>query len=503
MTRAIAARRHGDTYQALLFWYYLLELRISDYVDSVIIEYDHVPFVDDIVVRYCQPLLDRATGSYSNCDFIQCKYHVTQGGAFTYTALIDPEFIGTKETMLQKLYNAYTRLSQEVDAFRLYIVSNYNWHPDDEIAKHLSEDRIRDTFYTGGPKSRRGAIRAKYAAHLEITEEQLKPFLDKVRFRLGMNIIDLIEQLHPRLKLASLKPIDPTTTHIIYDDLAWKWFERGKNNFNAETLNKALSQEKLIVTPPSNYSEISICSFPQYARRPRDVQAARLDLSDLFEGRFILSEAYWSDAIPERLISFFHNNVSNLCQPIHLFFDCHLSIAFFAGTICNRKYGLQIVPAQKNNAVGYEFWQEPRTNKLNMVSLWDVKNDGVITDEVVIAISVSNPIQNHLNSFIQNNRLGILPRIDFQPANGVGQKAVVDGEHAWNLGFELQTILRNILPASCHTIHLFFSCPAALAYIFGTNLRWITKNIQLYEHDFEGNKFELRYYPSIKISGEN
>ena len=62
MTRAIAARRQGDTYQALLFWYYLLELRTSDYVDSVIIEYDQVSFVDDIVVSYRQPVLDRATG---------------------------------------------------------------------------------------------------------------------------------------------------------------------------------------------------------------------------------------------------------------------------------------------------------------------------------------------------------------------------------------------------------------------------------------------------------
>lgn len=501
MTRAIAARRRGDTYQSLLFWYYLLELRTSDYVDSVIIEYDHVPFVDDIVVRYCQPVLDRATGSYSNCDFIQCKYHVTQGGAFTYTALVDPEFIGTKETMLQKLYKAYTRLSQEIDAFRLYIVSSYNWHPDDEVAKHLSEGRIRDTFYTGGPRSRSGAIRAEYAAHLEITDEQLKPFLDTVRFRLGINISDLIDQLQPRLKLASLKPIDPTTTHIIYDDLAWKWFEQGRNIFNVETLDKALAQEKLIITPSSNYSEISICSFPQHARRPHDVQAAHLDLSDLFEGRFVISENYWSDKIPERLISFFRSNdVTELYQPINLFFDCHLSIAFFAGTVCNRKYGLQIVPAQKTPAVGYEFWEEPRISKRG---LWNVSTCGEIKDEVIIAISVTNPVECHLNPFLKANGLDILPRIDFQPSNGAHQNAVSGGEHAWHLGFELQEILRKILPATCQTIHVFFSCPAALAYIFGNNLRCITKNIQLYEHDYEGNKFELRYYPSIKISSEN
>ncbi|MDH7579021.1 MAG: SAVED domain-containing protein [Bacillota bacterium] len=498
MNRSIAARKQGDRYQSRLFWLYLLELRTSDYVETVTIEYDLVPFVDDIVVRYRWPVLDRTTGTYSSCDFIQCKYHVTQGGAFTIDALINPDFIKRKESMLQKLYKGYARLLQEVASFRLYVVSNYNWHPDDEIAKHLSEERIRYTFYAGGSSSKLGRIRAKLASHLAITEGELKPFLDTLRFKLGKNLADLTKELEPRLKLASLKPIDPTATHIIYDDLAWEWFEQGRNSFNAQTLDEALVEEKLIIKPSDDYSEISICSFPQYARRPRDIQTAHLDLTDLFEGRFARSEHYWKETIPKRLFSFFQSDVvTNLRQPIHLFFDCHLSIAFLAGIICNRKYGLQIVPAQKSTATGYDFWEEPRDSKSG---LWNFRIDGDIEDEVVIAISVSNPVENHSLSFLKAKGLDFLTRIHFQPINGIGQKAVLNGEHAWHLGFDLQTILRTILPSTCQTMHLFFSCPAALAYIFGNTLRCITREIQLYEHDYEGVKMELRYYPSIKVS---
>ncbi|MDP3025927.1 MAG: SAVED domain-containing protein [candidate division Zixibacteria bacterium] len=466
-------------------------------MESVCLESDKVSFVDDVVVTYREPICDKATGKRISCDYYQCKYHVTQGGAFTYEKLLDPSFISCEESMLKRLNNAYVQLINESKTFRLYVVSNWIWDPADVLARHLSEERIRDTFYKGSSRTKEGMIRSKFAEHLSITETELKRFLNTVRFQLGKNLTDLAKELEPYLKLAGLKPIDPLATTIIYDDLAWELFSQGRNRFDRDSFNDMLKEEKLIVPPRPNYSEISIRSCPQGARRPREFQAAHLDLSELFDGRFPHSKSYWREEIPKLVDAFFRSdNVKNLPQPVYIFFDCHLSIAFLAGNLLNPKFGLQIIPAQKTTMSGYEFWPEPSTGNSG---LWNINIYGGVNTEVVVSISVTNPIKNHLLPFLKSTGLERLLRIDLSPVNGIGPKAIFDGTHAWQLGCELQTLLRSNLPSKCHKLHFFFSGPVALAYILGNTLRYVTKTIQLYEHDFEGLSGGPRYYPSMQL----
>ena len=77
-----------------------------------------------------------------------------------------------------------------------------------------------------------GQVRSKLAAHLSISEEELHAFLNTVRFTLGKNLVDLEREMEPRLKLAGLKPIDLTVTHIPYDSLPWELFAQGRNSFD-------------------------------------------------------------------------------------------------------------------------------------------------------------------------------------------------------------------------------------------------------------------------------
>ena len=58
-----------------------------------------------------------------------------------------------------------------------------------------------------------------------------------------------------------------------------------------------------------------------------------------------------------------NENLSNLPQPIHLFFDCHLSIAFLAGHLISPKHRIQIIPTQKEG-IDYALWAQnvPDTN---------------------------------------------------------------------------------------------------------------------------------------------
>jgi len=500
MAKAIVARRKGDEYQARVFWLNLLHLRTGDYVQSVSFESDRVSFVDDVVVSYREPIKDWVNGKQFIRELFQCKYHMTQNKAFTHENLIDCRFINSKkDSMLKRLYDAYLSLSDELgtEMFRLYIFSNWNWDTRDALAKHLHEEMLRSTFYENGERTEEGKARSKFAQHLAISQEELRPFLDIVRFRLGKNLVDLAGEMAPYLKLAGLRPIDPTVTSIIYDDLAWKLFGQERNSFDRDSFDKMIREEKLMVKPPSEHSEISIQSFSQLARRPHDLQAAHLDLCNLFGGRFPLHQSYWKKEIPEKVTSFIlDEKLRDLPQPIHFFFDCHLSIAFLAGHLISPKFGIEIIPVQKSGA-NYELWERP--SNASETKLWNVDISGYIDTEVVVGVSVTHPIENHLNPFLEAKGLNNIPKVLLRPVGEMGRTAVSGGNNAWQLGFELGNRLREILPHTCHKMHFFFAGPVALAYILGHTLRHVTQVIHLYEHDFEGETGGLRYYPSMRI----
>ena len=503
MAKAIAARRKGDAYQARVFWLKLLELRTSNYVKSVTLESDRVSFVDDIVVSYSEPIIDRVTGNREVIyEFFQCKYHMTQHGAFTDKNLIDPKFINNQNSMLKRLYDAYVKLSKELppDAFRLYIFSNWHWADQDTLAKHLHEETIRSTFYENGPRSAAGRVRSKLAAHLSISEEELHTFLNTVRFTLGKNLVDLAREMEPLLELAELKPIDPTVTHIPYDSLAWELFAQGRNSFDKVGFNQMICEEKLMAPRNTKHSEISIQSFAQFARRPTDLQVARLDLLPLFDRRFPIRDAYWKKEIPEKISAFMlDEKLMDVQQPIHFFFDCHLSIAFFAGHLVSRKHRIQIIPTQKHGS-DYTLWEQSAPNA--DTDLWMFQTVGKIDEEVILEISVTHNIQKQLQSYLSTQEYNEFPHIRVAPIGGIGFNSVSGGTHAWQLGYQLAEQLREMIPEPCQTIHLFFAGPVALAYVLGHTLRHITPQIQfqLYEYDFEGQRGYRKYYPSLRIA---
>ena len=503
MAKANIPRRKGDEYQARFFWLKLLELRTDDHIESVTFESDEASFVDDVVVSYAEPIKDKQTGKQVIRDFFQCKYHMRYGNAFTYENLINPDFIYGKTSMLKRLHQAYLRLSEELetDTFRLYIVSNWSWNPADVLANHCHEEMLTSTFYEKGARTEEGKIRLELLKHLSesepISEEELRAFLSTVRFLLGQNLTDLERQMKPRLKMAGLHPIDPTVTHSIYDSLPWELFAQGQHSFDKENFNRLIGEEKLKAPSSTEHSEISIQSFSQFARRPHDLQAVHLDLRQFFDGRFLKDNSCWETEIPEQVSAFMLNEeLIDLPQPIHFFFDCHLSIAFLAGSMISPKHGISVIPTQKNGN-NFTLW-EPNTTRTD-TPLWKIETSGEIGEELVLGISVTRPVEPHLQSYLKTEGLGDLPQILVCPKTGPDPKAVSGGDQAWQLGNQLAKQLQEIFGDKSQKIHLFFAVPAALAYILGHTLRHIVPTIQLYEHDFEGLRYKDRYYPSLQV----
>ena len=246
MSKVVIPRRQGDEFQALFFWSQAVKLLTDENVSKVIFESDEPAFLDDTVVEYDKPVLDANTGKYVAVDYYQCKYHVAQSTLFTVDKLIDPNFINSQNSMLKRLHSAYESQTVTTNNPRFTIVSSSNWDSHEDILDFLSpEGHLRSNFYEGGIRSKQGKIRAKLAAHLGIDENELRAFIELVRFDLGVTRTKLIENINLSLKLVNLVLIDKAITDTRYCELVWKFLEQGTNTFDRQTLKEIVRREKL------------------------------------------------------------------------------------------------------------------------------------------------------------------------------------------------------------------------------------------------------------------
>src|SRR5262245_29600877 len=105
----VAARTEGDVYQGMYFWYHAAQLlRPQSRVARVVLECDAAAGVDDVAVYYTPPI--DAGGRECSADHFQVKYHVDRSNYYSYAALCDPAFTGTKRSLLQRFLAADRKL---------------------------------------------------------------------------------------------------------------------------------------------------------------------------------------------------------------------------------------------------------------------------------------------------------------------------------------------------------------------------------------------------------
>lgn len=256
--------------------------------------------------------------------------------------------------------------------------------------------------------------------------------------------------------------------------------------------------EGLVLPPQKSRGQVTLRSRLEWAKKPVETQSAHLDLTGYFDGRFPRDRDVWKKNVPAELLKFLSSEcLEGIPQPIEVFFDCHLSIAFAAGSRLNPKCGLSLVPTQKSMARQNEPWERPLSFDMNVN--WSVGVEQLSESaEIVLAISVTHDIRQNVMSFAASAGIGELPFVEMMPLTGLGHLAIRDARHAWSLGTTFSSALKPNLPKSCRKVHLFYSGPAALAFILGANSGGLP-SFQLYEHDFEGETFADRYYPTLTL----
>ena len=245
----IAARMSGDHYQFLFFWKLAAGLLINDSgVERVVLEHDEASGADDVAVFYSGGGLAEG-GVQLEAEFYQVKYHVDTRNSYSSNNIIDPNFIGAKTSLLQRLYAAHEKLKAKYQQFKLLLASNWCWKTNDPLLPCIREDGgiLPDAFFEGGNRSNLGKIRVKWRKHLGIEDGEFVQFAKKLRFQLNhFGRRDFQELVSTRLQLAGLIPRPFDKEGDVYISLAQKFITNSKNDFTRDSFLEMCKKEGLI-----------------------------------------------------------------------------------------------------------------------------------------------------------------------------------------------------------------------------------------------------------------
>ena len=171
MARSIAARRHGDDFQARLFWL-RAALLLDPHSNVIKVAYETGPkSFDDILVEYDpkaapqdhegRPILRRHS---------QCKWHTT-AGVFGHADLIDPAFINAERySLLQRAHLAQAHHAPDGTGCRFELVTNWRIKVDDPLLELVRKESdaldLARLFEGKTERGRMGQVRKLWCEHL-------------------------------------------------------------------------------------------------------------------------------------------------------------------------------------------------------------------------------------------------------------------------------------------------------------------------------------------------
>jgi hypothetical protein len=495
--KQVAARLEGDVFQGMFFWYQAAALlRPSSSIAKVVLEHDLASGVDDVAVFY-GPRGVNAGGRQCTADFFQVKYHVDQSTAYSCAAVRDRALTGAKHSLLERFATAYRKLVTLGGWFRLHLVSNWHWTPEDPLGPFVreSEGELPQPFFSAGRRSKLGQVRETWRAHLQMTDAEFRDFASRLRFgvdHLGRR--GFRDALNDRLINVGLLGIAEDKAQSMYDSLAQQFVMNGNHEFDATAFRQMCAREGLLVgAVKSGPPVVGIRSFMRFAERMEDECDRFVCVAKHFDGRFIRDARRWQIVRAE--VERFLADETFRAENHNLLLDCHSSLAFLAGYELDRKSGARVAPVQKGARPGV--W---RPSGECAAGGWNASRIPLVDTgrDIVVAVSVTRDVMPAVRTFIAGRKdLALL--VDARPSSGVGANSVLDADHALALADELVDLFREHRPAPPGKLHLFTAAPNGLLFFVGQH-RAALGNVQLYEFDFEGDRGGS-YLPSISFPG--
>ena len=497
---AVAARMRGDDFQGRIFW--IEAMRMFDRrprVERVGIEVSDYKYFDDVVVLYGE-----GHGRDHDLECHQAKFHVRNNDALTWEAMMSPGWLGVAGlSLMQRVLEAYR---QHGGRANLYFTTPWTVDINDALSKLLmgSSERLDvNVLFEGGPASAQGRSRAKLIEHLRCAEQELRDALSRLRIRDRANLERMQLELDYRLERHYFVPVGDLAANA-YDELARKIIQGETNMFNATELRALLNRAGLIDTSatarPAPW-RVGVRSFERQAVYLDEEMDELLNLLPFFDGRFLRADFTWNGDIGPRVRDFMARIDDERRDDVELHLHCKLSIAYGAGAAVSRKSATRYAFRQPGQR-GTEIWRVSEGAGAKPEETWTVSDVELRQDapDVAVAVAVSNASGNDARLYVERNLRSVGRLLLLEPVYGVGQRAVRDGAHAYDMGETFANIVneKRTHDQRKRLLHVLPSVPASVAFTMGRAGGRLGPT-QLYEFALERNDPE-GYSPSISLN---
>lgn len=494
MAQANVARRHGDDFQARLFWLHAAcLLDANGNVMKVAYETGPIAF-DDILIEYDPQAAPRdQDGHPIYRRYIQCKWHST-AGTFGYLDLADPAFINaTRFSILQRAREAQRLHAPDGRGCRFELVTNWRIKADDPlielVEKNTNALRLDRLFEGKTKKSRMGRVRKHWADHLGVDEVGLKLVARVLAVaESSESLMSLRERLDERFASVGLRRVPASESAFPYDDLVGKLLAQGRIEFDRASFREMARGEGILgdAVPSGNVRAIGIRSFMHPIDNLENRCDRLLNLVPYFDGRYIHHLEDWQRRVLPELREFALRE-ARATEGIRLILDAHVSVAFAVGAVLDVKSGKQIEIEQRTG--GRRFWSvddgAPDPSWPGFV--FELQELVEERDEVAVTVSLTHDVARDAGAFVSRQ----LPQVGYllhcRLEGGPSHRALRCGRHAWMLVETLVRRLSEIRPDRRRfaRVHLFLGGPNGFAFYLGQNQHAIGP-ASIYEWDFEG-----------------
>jgi len=499
MTEAVTVRRDGDTFQARMFWTRAaLLLHADSPLTRVGFEIGPKSY-DDIWVDYAPERGQRnQLGNTLLREHIQCKWHVAPG-SYGYAQLADPVFINANaRSLLQRAFAAWQAPSGHTDGTRFKLLTNWSVDSNDPLramiqtrSGTLRPKRLFDETTDG---SRAGGVRKLWREHLGLDDDGLQAFATSLAFGHASDTFDdLRYQLDMVFRSAGMRCIPHSDSVFPYDDLIFQWMAQGRQQFDRASLHDALRRERLLADTLAPTITFGVKSF-EHALDPLELRCNKvLDLTPVFDERFVRNPSDWDTTLYPRLSTFLRDAAQG-ADTMRLALDAHATLAFAAGSVLDIKSGRAIELEQRspNRRVWTADDESPQEDWPTLVTELREVGDGA---EIAVAMGFTHNIGEDVRAFVADRLPEVGRVLICGPSGGQSHLSVRCGSHAVQLATSLVSALRNIAPTP--RVHLFLAAPNALAFFLGQRRPQLGK-LTLYEFDFEGAE-DRTYRPSLSL----